>query len=340
MLNKELLRVAVVDFWDGATQDELDVFLSPIREVYNVVEDYNSPDLLIYSCFGDAHLKYQNCKRLFICGENVVPDFNSCDFSISTLKIQFENRNFWFPWGLYLNYPTSSIAPLSLVKNPCDRNFCSFIYSQDSLGEGAKLRKKFCECLMRYRHVDCPGNVLHNMDSDILSNRHDETSWHESKIRFLSNYKFNIAFENSDAHGYITEKLIDCYMANTVPIYWGSKGDIAPFSPDSVICAHDYDSFGDLIQRILELDQNEELYLKALNANPLRDGKIKFISDFDERLRCFLMNVVSDSENTSHRIWSDSYRCNLYKKELEKYHVRLVRNVALYVKKIMSRIFG
>ncbi len=340
MVNKAPLRVAIVDFWEGVTQSELDVFLSPIKNQYNVVEDYQSPDLLIYSCFGDRHLKYKNCKRLFICGENVVPDFNFCDFAISTLKIYFENRNFWLPWGVFLNAPITSITPSTIEKNPFDREFCSFIYSQDSLGEGAKLRKMFCERLMSYRHVDCPGKVLHNMDSDLLSDRHDVGSWHESKIRFLSNYKFNIAFENSDAHGYITEKLIDCYMANTVPIYWGSKGDVSPFPADSMICVQDYDSLDDLIQRIKVVDQNHELYLKILNANPFRTEKKQFVYDIDEQLRSFLMNVVSDSENTSHRIWSDSFRCDMYKKELEKYHVRLVRKVAFFVKKIISRIFG
>ncbi len=338
MNDKACLKVAIVDFWEGVTQHELDVFLSPLRKLCDIVEDKINPDLLIYSCFGDQHLNYQNCKRLFICGENVVPDFNFCDFSISTLKIQFENRNFWFPWGLFHNFPISSISPFSIEKNPWDRNFCSFIYSQDSLGDGAKLRKKFCERLMSYRHVDCPGKVLHNLDSDLLSDRHDVTSWHETKIRFLSNYKFNIAFENSDARGYITEKLIDCYMANTVPIYWGSRGDVSPFPKESMICAHDYDSLDALIERIKEVDQNQELYLKMLNANPFRMSKNAPFADFEELLCNFLTSVVEASVSTAHCAWSDSHRCAAYKRELEKPHVRFIQRIAYVVKKIVSRI--
>lgn len=114
MNQKPILKIATADFWDDVTQNELDFFLSPLRDKYTLVVDDKAPDLLIYSCFGDKHLQYLNCKRLFICGENVVPDFNCCDYSISTLKVQFENRNFWLPWGLFHNCLSPSVSSHSV----------------------------------------------------------------------------------------------------------------------------------------------------------------------------------------------------------------------------------
>ena len=43
------------------------------------------------------------------------------------------------------------------------------------------------------------------------------------KLKIISNHKFNIAFENSSYPGYVTEKITDAFIANTIPIYWGDK---------------------------------------------------------------------------------------------------------------------
>lgn len=43
------------------------------------------------------------------------------------------------------------------------------------------------------------------------------------KYETLSEYKFSICFENSNAqNGYITEKILDCILCGVVPIYWGA----------------------------------------------------------------------------------------------------------------------
>jgi hypothetical protein len=42
-----------------------------------------------------------------------------------------------------------------------------------------------------------------------------------NKIEFLSSYKFSIAMENSEGQGYVSEKIIDSFMAGTIPIYYG-----------------------------------------------------------------------------------------------------------------------
>ncbi|HLF31166.1 MAG TPA: glycosyltransferase family 10 [Xanthomonadales bacterium] len=41
------------------------------------------------------------------------------------------------------------------------------------------------------------------------------------KMRTLTQYNFNLCFENCDEDGYITEKIIQALMAGCVPLYWG-----------------------------------------------------------------------------------------------------------------------
>ena len=41
------------------------------------------------------------------------------------------------------------------------------------------------------------------------------------KSEGLSDYAFSIVIENSKSNFYFTEKLIDCFVTGTIPIYWG-----------------------------------------------------------------------------------------------------------------------
>lgn len=52
----------------------------------------------------------------------------------------------------------------------------------------------------------------------------------ENKISTISNYKFTLCFENVEYQGYVTEKIIDCLVAGTIPIYMGAP-DIDNFIP-------------------------------------------------------------------------------------------------------------
>ncbi len=57
----------------------------------------------------------------------------------------------------------------------------------------------------------------------------------ENKISGLKNYRFSIAMENSLVSTYYTEKIIDCFLTGTIPIYWGcpSIGNI--FDSEGII---------------------------------------------------------------------------------------------------------
>jgi hypothetical protein len=54
----------------------------------------------------------------------------------------------------------------------------------------------------------------------------------ENKIDLISNYRFSICFENMVMSGYITEKIIDCFVAGTLPIYLGAP-DVDSFMPSN-----------------------------------------------------------------------------------------------------------
>jgi hypothetical protein len=166
------------------------------------------------------------------------------------------------------------------------RKFCNFIYSNDSNGEGAVIRKQFCQDLSKYKKVDCPGKVLNNMQNAINSR---VGNFAQGKLDFQKDYKFTIAFENNLYEGYTTEKLSQAFVANTIPIYWGNPDVVKEFNPKAFINCNDYDNLDDVIKKVIELDNNDEEYLKMLKEPCMQPDY-----DFDKKkkLEDFLINIM------------------------------------------------
>lgn len=57
----------------------------------------------------------------------------------------------------------------------------------------------------------------------------------ENKIDGLRDFKYQIVIENESQEGYFTEKLIDCFLTGTVPIYMGAKDINTYFDADQMI---------------------------------------------------------------------------------------------------------
>lgn len=81
----------------------------------------------------------------------------------------------------------------------------------------------------------------------------------ENKLDGLKDYRFSFAIENAKIDYYFTEKLIDCFITGTVPIYWGcpSIGDF--FNEKGLIIFDDIDD--NFNKKMLWLRTNgEEVY--------------------------------------------------------------------------------
>ena len=217
------------------------------------------PDVLIYSVFGDRHKKY-NCRKIFYTGENVKPDFGQCDYAIS-FDPSNDSRNLRLPVYIYhawyqsrgLGLPEGTDSMLDILLNrihqssfpePRER-FCSFIFGN---GKPQK-RNEFFHALSQYKKVDSAGRWMNNTGYKV-----------DNKIKFLHHYKFNIAFENESAPGYTTEKILDPLLAGAIPIYWGNPDVTCDFSPNSFINAMDFSSMEDLIETIVTIDNDDELF--------------------------------------------------------------------------------
>jgi hypothetical protein len=57
----------------------------------------------------------------------------------------------------------------------------------------------------------------------------------EFKEQGLKQYMFTICIENEQTLGYFTEKIIDCFSAGTIPVYWGDPGIEEYFNKNGII---------------------------------------------------------------------------------------------------------
>ena len=247
------------DFWFELTLENIkSAFLYQlIEQAFEIEITDSQPDAVIYSCFGFEHLKY-NCPRIYFTGENKRPNFNRCDYAFS-FDYPVNERNFRLP--LYRVYPHYSqlLNPREPEKIIAEnRKFCSFVNSNAK----AKERIRLFDQLSEYKQVDSGGKVRNNVGGRV-----------PDKVKFISNYKFNIAFENASYPGYATEKLMEALITNTLPIYWGDPKIANDFNTKAFINCHDFESMDAVIEHIIKVDNNEKLYHQYLSEPFLTANK-------------------------------------------------------------------
>lgn len=83
----------------------------------------------------------------------------------------------------------------------------------------------------------------------------------EDKFDALKDYKYSVAIENKSIPNYFSEKLIECFMTYTLPIYAGCTNIYEYFDADVIfeLDLEDYKKSINLIEKILDEDPYEKL---------------------------------------------------------------------------------
>ena len=138
----------------------------------------------------------------------------------------------------------------------------------------------------------------------------------KKKIKFLSKYKFSIAMENSKGDGYISEKIVDSFLAGTIPIYYGDYIIDEYINPKTYILIKGEKDVEEKIEYIKKIDNDNQLYFNILKENPIIDEK--FINKIDKKeIGEFLFNIFNQDKNKAYRRDDNYYdfNCrNQYKK--------------------------
>ena len=145
--------------------------------------------------------------------------------------------------------------------------------------------------------VVAPSNCFHNAEWPKCGERNC------SKVETIRNYKIHLAFENSNSHHYVTEKIYQTFEAGVLPVYMGTQSVVEAVPKGSYIHVDDFDSPEALALYLAEVLTNNTLYQSYF------EWKYRpFDKEFEDRFRV---------------LWTEPFNCRLcryvdaYKKNSE-----------------------
>jgi hypothetical protein len=281
------IKIAFSDFWKGF-QPENNWFYSFLNKYFDI-EISETPDFLIYSCYGHKFLNYK-CVRIFYCPENVRTNFFECDYSIS---FDFINRKNHYRLPLYGIWhglePDDLISKKDITSEELseERKFCCMVVSNNL----SKKRIDFFHKLNKYKKVDSAGKYLNNVGKPVVD-----------KMDFIKQYKFTLAFENSSFPGYVTEKIYQPMFVNTIPIYWGSNLIHKDFNTKSFVNYHDFENDEDVINRIIELDNDNRKLNDMKSQTWFNNNQVNEYID-ENNIALFFKKIFQNKINPIAKSW-------------------------------------
>lgn len=276
---KKTIKINFENLWGGEGIDAWkNVFFPFLNKYYNFVLS-DRPDFVVFSnTYGrEMPIVKTNATKIFFMGEPVDVDMSKCDWAFGNNYIDHPNY-IRFPYYvqrlLYTGIPFDDLIKKDINIDQIVKEktkFCNFLFSNTKDGD---IRNRFFKKLSKYKRVDSAGKSLNNMGY-ILPGRmytvEGNRRTYPEKFNFLRQYKFTISYENNrgtrvkhqDA-GYTSEKPVEPMLVNSIPIYRGNPRIGEEFNSKSFVNFHDFKSEEEMIEYIIKIDQDDELYRKML----------------------------------------------------------------------------
>ena len=241
--------------------------------------DTEKKTIAFYSVFGPrAAIKFDRSDvHCFFTAENIhhyYPEYS--DLCLAEKKVGLSMGFDFFEDERYLRLPTWVLrffapeADYADIKQRCAElslppirerdKFMSLVASWDPTG----IRQDIHEALQRIGPIDCPGKWNHNDDSL-------QDTYGDDKKAYLSHYRFNICPENSNAYGYVTEKLFDAVEAGCIPVYWGSynRPELDILNQNAILFWNWEGDNSGTLQAITDMERDSRLYQEFAGQNRL-----------------------------------------------------------------------
>ena len=257
----------------------------------------NECDIVFYSLY-DRIEQLKLCKgnpifiywtdELYAPGSNVIYENPFIFYKQNNLSISFNidsNDNCYFPYGFLDNYDNTVKSFNDYKVNINDKTRFATFCASNSQNYNAKYRMNVVKYISQnYKQITCCGKVLNNTDGEYLPfDTNKAIDYHKS-------YKFNFCFENAESKDnpkYITEKIMNAFMYRTIPIYWGCENINDFFNKEAFINCNGL-SYEEILQKIIEVDNNNELYEYMINQYPFKFKSINYREYFFERIMKFI----------------------------------------------------
>ena len=256
-------------------------YINVIKLIFKKLKNYSiskyiddNCDIIIFSSNEEITLLKTTLNICFNYNNISIDD--DIDISISGSLNNITNYNIYFPY-LFLNLWDRKKNGKNIFNNKEYMNkkyFCGYLENNIIINDN------IYEYISKYKSIDKLDEIYNNIKyCDLL-------------VEKYSDYKFILLFENDISYGYISEKIINPILANSIPIYGGNDYIFKYINKKRVINIKDYKNINDLIQHIENIDNNEKLYNSILNE-PIFVKNVNY-DDFDN-FELYISNKLDKS---------------------------------------------
>ena len=189
----------------------------------------------------------------------------------------------------------NNILDKQFLDNPTimDKSICFVGENRDFLNGTYEINKHKLLCLDRLRlyyiknlkNVTCYGKGWDNVKNIKLG----KTEWDRDRghnINIIKNYTFNLIIENTNADGYVSEKIYDSFTVGTIPIYYGNINHRINIPKDTYIDLKCY------------TPQTLQEYINNLSINDIHNFKKNILEKRENILRQVSPEVYCNSVKT------------------------------------------
>lgn len=184
-------------------------------------------------------------------------------FTFDESLLSISDKFIPYTWGTpWIGKPERKIYPKDRM--------VSIIASSKNFAEGHRLRH---EVANRYRD-----------SMDLLGNGYRAIG---NKTEGLAPYRYSVTIENCKIDSYFSEKLLDCFITGTIPIYWGCPRIGEFFEADGIITFDTSDDLGTILKYLSVEDY--ERRMPAIERNFKQVSEYEY---FERRIYEFLKDKI------------------------------------------------
>ena len=271
------MKVYFNGFWDGFLEKTNPVHCQFFLELFEKIwkepielGDKDSSEILCESIFGTPLVTSKPWKySILFSGESRLQK-NSIDH-LYTFVLYGQRNN-----GNRINCPL--FVPYLYCNNYLERLEISLIQERKSAqnavvailsNPNGLVRNTFLEELEKHVPVCYAGGYKNNMGNTFAP------AYNTPEFQaFVSNFKCVVTMENSEEDTYITEKICHGFLAQTVPIYWGSPRVADYFNQERFIHLKNTSEIQDVIKKVKSLLENEEEWKATIKKPVFQGGKL------------------------------------------------------------------
>uniref|UniRef100_A0A6C0DGY9 Alpha-(1,3)-fucosyltransferase FucT N-terminal domain-containing protein n=1 Tax=viral metagenome TaxID=1070528 RepID=A0A6C0DGY9_9ZZZZ len=290
--SNDILTVAFSDMWPGFNYDSnfiMDALRHELGSRTIRGMPYDSavvPHVVIFGPYSESWKSIpSSIPKVYFSAENwALPNDPSIKLYLTSSRT--ENSSFlriptwmtfidWFSGNTQLPADSSDNPirlPLHFATTPHpigfkDRKaFCGFVVSNPI----CTFRNQVFDVVNQYKRVDSGGALYNNIGGQLSLKYPGGGCGDISKHHFFAEHQFTISFENSQAPGYITEKVLHSKMAGCVPLYWGDSTTDGDFTPNSFINLSNTSDPQTVLAIIKKLESNPDMCAR-IAATPILD---------------------------------------------------------------------